>query len=124
MSETAQRRLRQLRSRALIRAWDYRQRNHARGVWFRLRRVLADAEEAYAISAAEAHQLLEEGRMPVAVGSELAPSRPILFVSPERARRLATARPLAVRLSAELLAAEALALTRFPDLRAAGEEPL
>ena len=48
MTEAVERRLRQLRSRVLVRAWDYRQRNHARGVWFRLRRVLAEASQAYA----------------------------------------------------------------------------
>ncbi len=123
MSET-ERRLRQLRSRVLVRAWDYRQRNHSGGVWFRLRRVLAEANEAYAISATEARQLVEEGHAPEAVGRELEPPRPILFVTAERAKRLATARPLAVGLSAELLTAEGLALTRFPETGAAEEEPV
>ena len=44
-----ERRLRELRSRVLVRAFDHRQRRHARGVWFRLRRVLALAREAYAV---------------------------------------------------------------------------
>ena len=113
MTEAVERRLRQLRSRVLVRAWDYRQRNHARGVWFRLRRVLAEASQAYAVSTAEAQELLAEGHHPEPVGEELSPSRPILFVSVERALRLASARPLAVRLSAELLAAESLVLTPF-----------
>ena len=113
MTEAVERRLRQLRSRVLVRAWDYRQRNHARGVWFRLRRVLAEASQAYAVSTAEAQELLAEGHRPEPVGEELSPSRPILFVSAERALRLASARPLAVRLSAELLAAESLVLIPF-----------
>jgi hypothetical protein len=110
---SAERRLRQLRSRVLVRAWDYRQRHHSRGVWYRLRRVLAEAREAYAVSAQEAAELIAEGCVPEPVGAELAPARPILFVTADRARRLASARPLAVRLSAELLGAEGLALTRF-----------
>lgn len=118
MTSVAERRLRQLRSRVLVRAWDYRQRHHARGVWFRLRRVLADASAAYAVSAEEARQLVAEGHSPEPVGEELAPPRLIIFVSAERARQLGSARPLAVRLSAELLAADCLVLARFPHARA------
>jgi hypothetical protein len=107
----------ELRSRLLVRAWDYRQRHHARGVWFRLRRTLADASEAFAISAEEGRQLVAEGHEPMPVGNELNPPRQILFVSAERVHRLATARPLVVRLSAELLAADWIALVRFPRAR-------
>lgn len=114
MTPATDRRLRQLRSRQLVRAWDYRQRHHSRGVWLRLRRVLADAASAYAVSPEEVERLVAEGHALEPVGSELAPRRLIVFVSPERVRRLASARPLVVRLSAELLAAEGLALTRFP----------
>jgi len=60
MSASLERRARQYRSRMLIRAWDYRQRGHARGVWFRLRRVLADASHAYAVSASDADRLRAE----------------------------------------------------------------
>jgi hypothetical protein len=114
MTSAVERRLRLLRSRALVRAWDYRQRHHSRGAWFRLRRVLTEAGEAYAVSAQEAERLIAEGHEPEPVGAELEPARRIIFVTAERARSLDTARPLVVRLSAELLAAEGLALTRFP----------
>ena len=114
MTSTTERRLRQLRSRLLVRAWDYRQRHHARGVWFRLRRLLADASAAYVVSAEEAQELVAEGHAPEPVGEELLPARQILFVSAERASRLVSARPLTVRLSAELLAADCLVLARFP----------
>ncbi len=113
MTSAHARRLRELRSRLLVRAWDYRQRRHARGVWFRLRRVLADASEAYAISAEEARQLVAEGHAPESVGEELSPARLILFVTAERAKQLTSARPLAVRLSTELLGTDCLALARF-----------
>jgi hypothetical protein len=117
MTSASERRLRQLRSRLLVRAWDYRQRRLAHGVWFRLRRILADASAAYAVSAEEARALVAEGHSPEPVGGELSPSRVIVFVGVERARRLNTARRLAVRLSAELLAADGLVLTRFPHER-------
>ena len=51
MTAVQERRLREFRSRMLVRAFDHRQRRHAR-VWFRLRRVLTFASEAY--SAAKA----------------------------------------------------------------------
>jgi hypothetical protein len=108
-----ERRLRELRSRMLVRAFDYRQRRHAQGVWFRLRRVLAFAGEAYAVPPDEASRLIAEGHRPEPVGRELEPPRVILFVPAERVARIATARPLAVRLSAEMLAAEGLALVPF-----------
>jgi hypothetical protein len=108
-----ERRLRELRSRLLVRAFDYRQRRHARGVWFRLRRLLAFAREAYALSPDEAERLIAEGRRPEPVGRELEPPRIILVVPPERVASLATARPLAVRLDAEMLSAECLALVPF-----------
>ena len=117
MTSMAERRLRELRSRLLVRAWDYRQRHHARGVWFRLRRVLADAAEAFAVSEEDIRQLVAEGHELLPVGSELAPPRQIVFVSPERARRLASARQLVVRLSAELLDSSCVALVRFPHIR-------
>jgi hypothetical protein len=106
-------RLRELRSRVLVRAFDHRQRRHAQGVWFRLRRVLAFASEAYALPRDEAERLIAEGYRPEPVGQELEPPRVILLVPRERVAGIATARPLAVRLSAEMLSAECLALVPF-----------
>ncbi len=114
MTAVQERRLRELRSRVLVRAFDHRQRRHARGVWFRLRRVLAFARAAYALPRDEATQLMAEGYRPDPVGRELEPPRIVLLVPAERVARVAGARPLAVRLSAELLSAECLALVPFP----------
>ncbi len=114
MTAVQERRLRELRSRVLVRAFEYRQRRHARGVWFRLRRLLALASEAYAVPRDEAERLIAEGCRPDPVGRELAPARLILVVSPGRAAQIRSARPLPVRLSAELLAAEGLVLVPFP----------
>jgi hypothetical protein len=113
MSVAQERRLRELRSRILVRAFAHRQRRHAQGVWFRLRRVLTFASEAYSIPRAEAEGLIAEGYRPEPVGRELEPSRVILFVPAERLARVTSARRLAVRLSAETLAAEGLALVPF-----------
>ena len=113
MTAVQERRLRELRSRVLVRARDHRQRRHARGVWFRLRRVLAFASEAYALPPREAERLIAEGHRPEPVGGELEPPRVILYVPRERVARIASARPLAVRLNAEMLSAECLALVPF-----------
>jgi hypothetical protein len=113
MTSAQERRLREVRSRVLVRTFDHRQRGHARGVWFRLRRVLAFASEAHVIPAGEAKRLIAEGYRPEPVGQELEPPRVILLVPRERVARIASARSLAVRLSAEMLSAECLALVPF-----------
>lgn len=113
MTPSLERRLRQARSRVLVRAWDYRQRRHARGVWFRLRRALADASDVYALPREEGERLVSEGHVAESVGLELEPPKLILFVPAASVARIASARPLAVRLGAELLAAECLALVPF-----------
>jgi hypothetical protein len=113
VTATQARRLREFRARWLIRAWDYRQRRHARGAWFRLRRVLAAAREAYALPGVEGARLLAEGCLPEPVGRELEPSRLVLFVPAHRVAGISGARRLAVRLSADLLSAECLALVPF-----------
>jgi hypothetical protein len=105
-----------------VRAWDYRQRHHSRGVWYRLRRALADASEAYAISPEDAHALLAERHTAEPVGAELAPARTIIFADAERIGRLSSARRLAPRLDADLLAVECLALVRFPDAQETRQE--
>lgn len=110
---TLEQRARQFRSRVLVRSWEYRQRHHARGVWFRFRRVLADAKEAYAVAREDAEMLVKEGLRAEPVGQELQPPKVILFAPAARVERIASARPLEVRLSAELLAAECLVLVPF-----------
>ena len=48
MTPALESRLRQYRRRALVRSREYRQRDDAHGVWFRLRRALAQASAASA----------------------------------------------------------------------------
>jgi hypothetical protein len=94
-------------------------------VWFRLRRILADARHAHVIPRGAALELIAEGYRPEPVGEELDPPRLILFVPEERIARIPSARPVPVRLEAELLAAECLALTAFdaPTARPAARAP-
>ena len=114
MTDELERRVRQVRSRVAVRAWGYRQRHHAKGVWVRLRRVLAEAQAAYVIPATEAERLLAEGFQPEAVGQALEPPKLVLFAPGERAARIPGAQEIPVRLDAALLAAQALVLVRFP----------
>jgi hypothetical protein len=107
-------RLREMRARVLVRSFEYRQRRHARGVWYRLRRALALAKEAYAVSREEAEELVGEGYGPEPVGREIEPARTIVFVPAERAARIGSARPVPVRLGTDVLSAPALVLVRFP----------
>jgi hypothetical protein len=111
------RRIEEMRRRALLRTWEYRQRRHARGVWFDLRRVLADASHAFVISAADAAALMAEGYRPEPVGQSLEPPKVILVVPASRVTRLSTARPVPLRLGRGVLEAKHLALTPFEPTR-------
>jgi hypothetical protein len=106
-------RAQEFQRRQLVRQWEYRQRDLARGVWFRLRRVLAGARAAYAISGEDAAALEAEGVQPASAGREVAPPLMLYFVPEDRLLRLRSARALAVRLSAELLSTKAVALVPF-----------
>ena len=109
MTAAQRERVRRMQERAVIRSWEYRQRHHARGAWFRLRRVLVDAARAFVISVPDADQLEQLGVCPLPVGRELAPEKRIYFVTSEQLERLG-AREIAVRLTNDFLQAEAIAL--------------
>lgn len=116
MTSTLEQRVRQYRSRMLIRAWEYRQRRHARGVWFRLRRLLAGASHAYVISQQDAEQLRAEGFHAEPVGREIEPPKTIVVAPAHCLAVLTNAREVPVSLSGELLIAECLLLVPFqPD---------
>jgi hypothetical protein len=101
--------VRRIHERAVVRAWEYRQREHAKGVWFRLRRALVDASRLFAISDVEADRLQAGGAQPLSVGRELAPEKRIFFVTQQQLETL-EARELPVRISAEFLQAGAVVL--------------
>jgi hypothetical protein len=113
MTHGLERRLRQLRSRVLVRSWEYRQRRHARGTWFRLRRLLADAADAYAISPEVVEELIAEGYQPDPVGAEFQPPKTIIVIPRERVGRIPAVRPLTLRLGGELLLADHFVLIPF-----------
>ncbi len=112
-TNSLERRLRQMRSRVLIRGYHFRQLRHADGVWYRLRRTLADAKEVWSISQQDALQLAAEGCPIEPVGVELAPPKQILRVPAGRVARTPSARRIPLRIGAELFAAEGLALVPF-----------
>jgi hypothetical protein len=113
MSQSLQRRVQELRARTLVRSWAYRQRHHARGAWFHLRRVLADASAAFVIPADDAAMLVAEGYRLEPAGQALEPPKSIVFAPAERVAQIRRARAVPVRLGRELLEAEHLALTPF-----------
>ena len=113
--ERMQARARAVRTRAQVRAWRYRQRNLAAGVWFRLRRVLADAQAAYVISAEDARRLVAEGYECPACGREIAPAKAIVFVDERRLENVENRRPIRVDLGPAFLTADAVALVRFDE---------
>jgi hypothetical protein len=117
MTPVYESRIRAYRRRVLVRSWEYRQRHHAHGTWFRLRRALADASAAFVISPEDARGLAAEGLPVLPVGTELAPPKLIVVVPAARIAGIRSARPIAVRLSADLLSAECLALTLFDTTR-------
>ena len=113
MKESLRSRARKVRAQAAIRAWEYRQRNHSKGVWFRLRRVLADAESAYSISLSEVQRLEEEGFTREPVGAEIEPQKVIIFVPAARLEHIPKKSRLRVALDAEFFAARCVDLSRF-----------
>lgn len=109
-------RARDVRTRAAIGRWNYRQRDLAAGVWFRLRRVLADAKAAYVISDEDARRLIAEGYEPEACGSDVAPARTIVFVDETRLANLESRQQIPVGVGPDFLTARAIALIAFDDV--------
>lgn len=107
-------RARAARARALVRAWEYRQREHARGAWFRLGRLLAGAESACEIAPGEADRLRAEGFVEEPVGVEFEPQKRFFVIPASRAERIAARRALPMRLGREMFAARCVALVPFP----------
>lgn len=108
-----ERRLRQLAFRVAKRNSDFAQRNHAAGVWFDVRRLLALSALAFVIDDDEADELEREGFAPAPDGRRLVPPKRIFTLPPDRVRKLRTALPCSVRLEAQLLNASAWVLEPF-----------
>jgi hypothetical protein len=113
MHEALHRRAKAVRSRAAIRRWEYRQRHHANGVWFRLRRAMAEADYALEVDADElAHLAVLPEVRSMAVGAELEPAKSILLITKAEAATVRGAR-LPLRLDARFLAARNIVLVQF-----------
>jgi hypothetical protein len=112
---TLQKRAAQVRAQAAVRRWEYRQRHHSKGVWDRLRGVLARTEVAYAVSDEVATRLIAEGSRPESVGQELHPPKTLIFASAQRAGQIPTRRAIPVRLGEQFLAAQGVLLIPFGD---------
>lgn len=110
MHDAMLQKLKQHRKRALIRAWEMRQLEHAKGVWYRLRYQLSMAERIYAIRTDQADMLASEGYAELAVGAELSPRKRLFSVPRSELSAELTAHPLAPRLSAAVLTAPNLLL--------------
>lgn len=113
MTDPLHLRARKIRERALVLAWEYRQRDHSKGTWFRLRRALVDAAEAWEIGDDDAERLAREGVESLAIGRELEPPKRLFVATPERLETLGSRRRIAVRLNADLLGARNVVLVPF-----------
>jgi hypothetical protein len=104
---------RAVRARSQIRQWNYRQRNLAAGVWFRLRRILCDARAAYAIADEDAARLQSEGYRAEPCGKEVSPEKTLVFVDEKRLEKIASRRQIRVGRGPDFLSNRAIALVRF-----------
>jgi hypothetical protein len=105
MTDALHKRASRVRAQVIVQRWELRQQSHAKGVWFRLRRLLAGSDKVFSISDADMEALLTQERLPHPVGLELHPQRIIVAVTPEELSSLPSAREHRVALCAELLAA-------------------
>ncbi len=110
MTEILHLRARRIRERELVRAWEYRQRDYSHGVWFRLRRVLADAAQAWIIGEDNADMLEKEGFSPEPVGREIEPPKRMFVLPASALGRIGQRREISVRLSGDFLQARSLVL--------------
>lgn len=113
MRPSLERRAKAVKSRAAIRSWEYRQRHHAKGTWFQLRRLLADASHIYILTERAARELMAEGYLPEPVGARLEPKKVLLFVPAERVEAIADRQEIPVRIGVDFLAARYIAMVRF-----------
>lgn len=112
-NEKLEARIRAIRSRAGIRAWEIRQQAHARGVWFEIERLFALTARAWVLSETDVQTLADAGHTPVACGLRLDPPRRFFVIEPDVPSTLADAREVEVGLSSEIVSAPALALVLF-----------
>lgn len=113
MSAALHERTARVRARVAVRRWELRQQSHAKGVWYRLRRLLAGSARVFSVSDADMQVLLARHAEPHPAGLELHPERIIVAVTLEESSALPSAREHRVALSAELLAARNWVIVPF-----------
>jgi hypothetical protein len=112
-NEKLEMRVRSIRARAVIRAWEIRQHSYARGVWFEIERLFALTSRAWVLTEADVQQLTEMGRRPHDVGLRLQPPRRFFVIELRDLSTLTGAREIEVGLSSEIFSAPMLALVLF-----------
>jgi hypothetical protein len=103
-------RIRQARSRAAVLRWEARQSALARGVWYRLRRLLTFAAEMWSVDEETMDRLIASGSVPAPEGEQIDPAKRIVTLSRDRRDEIAGGRRLPVRMSPEFFAARNLVL--------------
>jgi hypothetical protein len=106
-------RVRAIRSRAAIRAWEIRQHTHARGAWFEMERLFALTSRAWVLTEEDVQTLVQMGRRPHDVGLRMQPPRRYFVIDLADVAALTGAREIEVGLSSEIVSAPALALLLF-----------
>ena len=119
MNPALHERARRARERALIRAWEYLQRDYAKGVWYRFRRVLVDTAQVWIIGDDDGDRLESGGHVALPVGRELSPPIRLFFLSEEEVEAISDRRKTSARLSSELLHARNLALIAYAGVETA-----
>jgi len=115
VSALLDRRVKAIRARALQRQWAYRQRHTSQGVWTRVGRVLAMAEELWEIPPTEVPRLIEQGFAPEPVGEALEPPKTIFGLPRARLEQIAGRRRLPLALGPAFRAARALVTIAFGE---------
>jgi hypothetical protein len=108
--------IRAIHARGRVRRWEYRQRNLAHGAWLRFRTALAQAERAFLVSPEIYESLVENGGKLDERGAGLQPPRRIVWITSKQLFALDGAHELVLRLDADMLGAEHLALVPFTYL--------
>jgi hypothetical protein len=112
--EKLEKRVREIRARAAVRAWEMRQHGRARGAWFAVEQLFALSAKAWVIGEADVQVLLAAGFRPHEAGLRLQPARHYFVVDAAEIAKLSHAREIALMVSSELLNARMLALVPFP----------
>jgi hypothetical protein len=118
MHESMARALKEHKQRVLIRAWELRQLEHAKGAWFRLRHALALSEAVYAIDEDAARSLEQKGYGSLPVGREFSPPKRLFVVAAGQLSSELASRPLRIRLDAALLGERNLVLVPWQPIEA------